>query len=167
VKFNVVLWVAQGFGIGRIPFAPGTFGSLLGLGWFGALLLAGNFWLYLAGTVFGIALSVCLGGAAERVLRQPDPPSVVVDEIAAMPVCFLAWVASDWLRKGQFPKPGQFFSAQNWHLILIIFVLFRLFDILKPWPVRQSQSLPAGCGITVDDLLAALYVAAATLVVFH
>jgi phosphatidylglycerophosphatase A len=84
-----------------------------------------------------------------------------------MPVCFLAWVASDWLRNDHFPKPGQFFSAQNWHLTLIIFVLFRLFDILKPWPVRQSQSLPAGWGITVDDVLAALYVAAATLVVFH
>ena len=167
MKFNVVLWVAQGFGIGRIPVAPGTFGSLLGLGWFGALLLAGNFWLYLAGAVIGIASSVWLGGTAERILRQHDPPSVVVDEIAAMPVCFLAWVASDWLRKGQFPEPGHLFSAQNWRLILIIFVLFRLFDILKPWPVRQSQSLPAGWGITVDDLLAALYVAAATLVVFH
>ena len=111
--------------------------------------------------------SVWLGGAAERILRQPDPPSVVVDEIAAMPVCFLVWVASDWLRQGQFPKAGQFFSGQNWHLTLIIFVLFRLFDILKPWPVRQSQSLPTGWGITVDDLLAALYVAAATVVVFH
>ena len=167
MKFNLVLWVAQGFGIGRIPVAPGTFGALLGLGWFGALLLAGNFWFYLAGTVFGIASSVWLGGAAERILRQHDPPSVVVDEIAAMPVCFLAWVASDWLRKGHFPEPGHLFSAQNWRLILIIFVLFRLFDILKPWPVRQSQSLPAGWGITVDDLLAALYVAAATVVVFH
>ena len=167
MKFNVVLWVAQGFGLGRIPVAPGTFGSVLGLGWFGALLLAGNFWLYLAGTVFGIASSVWLGGAAERILRQPDPPSVVVDEIAAVPVCFLAWVASDWFRKGQVSEPGHFFNGQNWHLTLIIFVLFRLFDILKPWPVRQSQSLPAGWGITVDDLLAALYVAAATVVVFH
>ena len=62
----VRLWIAQGFGIGRIPVAPGTFGSLLGVLWFGLLLLTGNLWLFAAGTLAGIALSVWLCGAAEK-----------------------------------------------------------------------------------------------------
>src|ERR1043165_372016 len=74
-----VLWLAQGFGIGRIPFAPGTFGSILGLGWFALLLLAGNFWIYLGGTILGLAVSVWLCGAGEKILNQKDPGSVVMD----------------------------------------------------------------------------------------
>src|ERR1051325_1313565 len=53
--FSVRLFVAQGFGIGWIPFAPGTFGSLLGLAWFAMLVATGSFWAYLAGAIEGIA----------------------------------------------------------------------------------------------------------------
>ena len=56
---GMILWVAQGFGAGRVPVAPGTFGSLLGLLWFGALLPAGDLWVYVAGTVAGIAAARC------------------------------------------------------------------------------------------------------------
>ncbi len=86
------LWVAQGFGVGRIPVAPGTFGSVAGVLWFGLLLLTGSMWLFIAGTIAAIALSVWLCGAAEKILGQTDPGSVVLDEIAAMPVCFLGLV---------------------------------------------------------------------------
>ena len=152
------LWIAQGFGAGRIPFAPGTFGSILGVGWFALLLASGRFWVLLLGTAAGLALSVWLCGIAERLLAQKDPGSVVLDEIAAMPVCFLAWVGLTSWHTGGLPHPAAMFShGQGW-VTLGVFVAFRFFDILKPWPVRQSQSLPGGWGVTVDDVLAALYV---------
>src|SRR5664280_1187244 len=88
----VKLWIAQGFGIGRIPVASGTFGSVAGVLWFTLLLLTGNLWLFAAGTIAAIALSVWLCGAAEKTLGQTDPGSVVLDEIAAMPVCYLGCV---------------------------------------------------------------------------
>src|SRR5689334_4669160 len=156
---GMILWLAQGFGVGRIPFAPGTFGSGVGLLWFLILMRAGNFWVYLAGVTLGVALSIWVCGEAERILKQTDPSSVVLDEIAAMPVCFLAWVATEWLGKGHLPGPESFCNGQNWPRTALVFVLFRFFDIVKPWPVRQSQKLPGGWGVTVDDLLAAVYVA--------
>lgn len=152
------LWIAQGFGVGRIPFAPGTFGSLVGLVWFGLLLASGNLWLFLIGTIMGLGVSVWLCGYAEQNLRQKDPGSVVLDEITAMPVCFLSWVAMSMRQTGAFPKLDSFISGTNALLPLGVFVAFRVFDIWKPWPVRQSQTLPGGWGVTVDDVLAAGYV---------
>ena len=152
------LWIAQGFGVGRIPFAPGTFGSLVGLVWFGLLLASGNLWLFLLGTIMGLGVSVWLCGYAEQNLRQKDPGSVVLDEITAMPVCFLSWVAMSMRQTGAFPKLDSFISGTNALLPLGVFVAFRVFDIWKPWPVRQSQTLPGGWGVTVDDVLAAGYV---------
>src|SRR5205823_49959 len=93
---TLALWIAQGFGIGRIPIAPGTFGSVLGLAWFALLLHTGNLWLYLLGTVLGLALSVWLSGIAEEILQKKDPSSVVIDEIAAIPVCFSGFIIMFW-----------------------------------------------------------------------
>ncbi len=159
------LWIAQGFGVGRIPLAPGTFGSLLGLLLFALLLLTGSFWLFAAGALAAIAVSVWLCGAAEQVLAQRDPSSVVLDEIVAMPVCFLSWVAVQTWKTGTLPGSAAFFSAHTWPLTLGVFVAFRFFDIAKPWPVYQSQSLPGGWGVTIDDVLAAVYVNVVVLLV--
>lgn len=57
------------------------------------------------------------------------------------------------------PAPAELFSTWNGGLCLAVFALFRVFDIWKPWPVRQSQRFPGGLGVTLDDLLAAVYVA--------
>lgn len=152
------LWVAQGFGVGRIPFAPGTFGSLVGLLWFVLLLAPRNVWLFSAGTLAGIALSVWLCGEGEKILRQKDPGSIVLDEIAAIPVCFVGWVGTLLWKSSLMPGIDDFLGQRKWPLTLGALVAFRFFDILKPWPVRQSQSLPGGWGVTVDDLLAAVYV---------
>jgi phosphatidylglycerophosphatase A len=162
----VKLWVAQGFGVGRIPVAPGTFGSVVGLLWFGLLLMTGNLWLFVAGTIAAIALSVWLCGAAERALGQTDPGSVVLDEIAAMPVCFLGWVAVLAWKTGALPKFADFVSPHTWPLTLGVFAAFRLFDVVKPWPVYQSQSLSGGWGVTIDDVLAAGYVNAVVLLAY-
>jgi len=161
----VKLWIAQGFGVGRVPFAPGTFGSLIGLLWFILLLASANLIVVIAGLVAGVAISVWLCGAAELELRQADPPSVVLDEIVAIPVCFGAWIGMYYWKTGLLPPPGYFFSSKNWLLSLGVVALFRLFDIWKPWPVRQSQSLPGGWGVTVDDVLASVYVSAVVLVI--
>ena len=76
---RLALWIAQGFGIGRIPVAPGTFGSIPGLLWFILLLRTGNLWLFLAGIIAGALLSVWLCGISEKVLGRKDPGSVVLD----------------------------------------------------------------------------------------
>jgi phosphatidylglycerophosphatase A len=161
-----LLWIAQGFGVGRMPFAPGTFGSLVGMLWWALLVLTGNLWLFLAGTFLGLAVSVPICAAGEKILQQKDPGSVVWDEIAAIPLCFVGWIAVVVFKTGSFPTVGYFFSERRWLLTLCVFVLFRLFDVVKPSPVRQSQSLPGGWGVTVDDALAALYVNLVILVAY-
>lgn len=155
----MILFFAQGFGVGRIPFAPGTFGSLVGLLWFAALLTTKRYELYLLGALCGIGLSVWLCGSAERILKQKDPSSVVLDEIIALPFCFLPWVTRQWLARNTLPTFETFLTGQALAATIGIFILFRVFDIWKPWPVRQSQRLPGGWGVTMDDLLAAIYVA--------
>jgi len=160
-----ILWLAQGFGIGRIPVAPGTFGTAVGFAWFALLLMAGNLGLYIVGCFVGLALSVWLCGAGEKILKAKDPGSVVADEIAAIPVCFLAWVVVQLRHTGAFPLPEYFFSKSHLLPTLGVFAAFRLFDVWKPWPVRQSQSFPGGWGVTVDDALAAVYVNLVVLVV--
>jgi phosphatidylglycerophosphatase A len=164
---SIILWLAYGGGVGRIPVAPGTFGSLIGVLWFAILLSVQNFWMFLGGIAAGVLASVPICGKAEEMLQSRDPGSIVLDEICAVPMCFIPWVMSEWLRKGIWPPFETFFGAKTWYLTVIIFVLFRVFDILKPWPVRQSQRLPGGWGVVMDDVLAALYVCALSLIVFH
>ncbi|MFM8468398.1 MAG: phosphatidylglycerophosphatase A [Limisphaerales bacterium] len=155
---SLIVWFAQGFGIGRLKPAPGTWGTLLGLGWFAALVATHSFSVLLAGILASIPICAWICGEAELALRRQDPPSVVLDEIIAVPLCFSAWVWSVFRATGQMPEVSYFFSENHWLGVLAIFAAFRLFDIWKPWPVRQSESLPGGWGVTVDDLLAALYV---------
>jgi phosphatidylglycerophosphatase A len=154
----LIVCIAQGFGIGRVPFAPGTFGSALGLLWCVLLIASGEYWAYLAGTVFGLCASILFCGLAERILEETDPPSVVLDEIVAMPVCFLPWVTVACSRLRGLPPVEQFLTTRAWIWTAVIFVLFRALDVLKPWPIRQSQKLPGGWGVTVDDFLAATVV---------
>jgi phosphatidylglycerophosphatase A len=155
---SFILWIAQGLGSGRIPWAPGTFGSVVGLVWFVFLLAGGSFWLYLIGCVVGIIVSVRFCGLAELILREEDPSSVVLDEIIALPICFATWVGILYFKEGLMPAPEYFFSSKTLPITAAIFALFRLFDIAKPSPIHQSQSLPAGWGVTIDDVLAAIYV---------
>jgi|KBSSwiStaDraftv2_1062776.scaffolds.fasta_scaffold66019_1 phosphatidylglycerophosphatase A len=153
-----IVWLAQGLDVGRIPVAPGTFGSLVGLLWVALLLVSGSLPLYLGGTAAGLMLSVWCCGRAEQILGRSDPGSVVLDEIAALPVCFLPWIIRASNRDGV-PELDVFILHGGWWKTAILFGLFRLFDVLKPWPIRQSQALPGGWGVTIDDFLAATYVA--------
>jgi len=152
------LWIAEGFGSGRVPFAPGTFGSLVGLLWLGALLLPGELWIFVVGAVGGAGFSVWCCGAAEKILQREDPGSVVLDEIVAVPLCFLVPLLSEQVRSNELLTPAWFLGENGWYITLMGFCLFRLFDVWKPWPVGPSQKLRGGWGVTVDDLLAAGYV---------
>ena len=156
--FSPAVWVAQGFGSGRLKPAPGTWGSVVGLLWFVALGAIGSLWAFFGGILLSIPFCVWGCGLAEKALGEKDPGSIVLDEIIAVPLCFSAWVVSQVYATGRMHDVGYFFSGNNWLGVIGIFAAFRLFDIWKPCPVRQSQSLPGGWGVTVDDLLAALYV---------
>jgi phosphatidylglycerophosphatase A len=158
--------MAQGLGVGRIPVAPGTFGSFLGLLWTAVLLWPGHWSVYLAGTNLGIFAAVWLSGRAERLLDLTDPGSVVVDEIVAIPICFAGWLVLNSGRDHALPEPRSLFAHGNMWWTVGIFLAFRFFDVVKPWPVRQSQALPGGWGVTVDDVLAAVYVNVAVFIAF-
>lgn len=155
---NFKLWVAQGFGSGRIPFGPGTWGSLVGLLWFAVLLSFRSPLVFWLGVLLSVRLSVWLCEEAEKILGQKDPGSVVIDEIIAIPLCFGTWLGVLHFKTGTWPGPEYFFSEEKWPMTIAVYVLFRIADISKPWPVYQSQSLPRGWGVTMDDVLAAGYV---------
>jgi phosphatidylglycerophosphatase A len=128
-------------GCGYFPWGPGTLGSLAGIGIAAALHTyahAGRLTL-LALTVVMLAPAVWSAGGVERALNRPDPGIVVIDE-----------VLGQWLTLA-----GA--SALSWKSFLAAFLLFRLFDIWKPWPVRNFERLPGGSGIVADDLAAGAY----------
>lgn len=153
-------WVllAEGFGAGRMPVAPGTAGSVVGVGVFLVLLATGHLGLYLAGTLVLIAVAVPACGEAERVLGRRDPPSVVLDEIVAMPLCYAGWIGQGVVEGRGLPGWGDVVSSSGVMVVGAGFVLFRVFDIWKPGPIRRSQGLPGGWGVVADDVLAALAV---------
>lgn len=138
---RLIVFLATGFGSGRLPYVPGTWGSLVGvfLTWSvidQSLIVK----LLVAGAAFIVGIPLCTA-AAKRLGGSSDPGSVVFDEIVGV-FATLLW----------FP-----WSVTN---ALTGFVLFRLFDMLKPWPIRRFESLPGGLGIMADDLIAGLVAAA-------
>jgi phosphatidylglycerophosphatase A len=155
---KLILFLARGFGTGQIPVAPGTFGAALGMAWFIVLLLPRSPLAFVIALAAGAAISVWICGAAENLLKQTDPASVVLDEIVAVPICFSWWVFEFHSRTGAMPGAAHFFTADTVSMTLGVFVGFRVFDIWKPWPIRQSQKLRGGWGVTADDLMAAVYV---------
>jgi len=156
-KDSLALWIAQGLGSGRIPFAPGTWGSVVGVLWFFLLLAAQSPWVFLIGMLSGVFIAVPVCGKAERLLGEKDPSSVVLDEIVAVPLAMLGYVVVWWQSAGSLPAVSQL--AHWWPALLAGFLLFRLFDVWKPWPIRRLQHLPGGWGVVVDDLAAALLTA--------
>ncbi len=155
--FNFTVWVAKGFGVGSIPRAPGTFGTLLGFPLFALMIWPGELSTLIVGCIAATLVSVWFCGEAEKILKLRDPGSIVIDEIVAIPVCYLGWAA--WLTvKLDAPLTVSYFFLERWPSLIGIFALFRFFDIVKPWPVKGSQKMPGGWGVTIDDILAAGYV---------
>ena len=133
----MIIWrfVATFFYLGKLPFAPGSWGSL------GALLL----WLLLP-VIFSVQLSVIIilfvlgvysSSRIAKYLDDHDPSEVVIDEVVGMGI-------------------SLFMLPHNFWLYLLSFILFRVFDILKPSFIYRIQNLPGGWGIMLDDVLAGL-----------
>ena len=132
---NPVHFLGLGFGSGLIPVMPGTFGSLAAIP---VLLLMQPLplWGFWAVTVLACAVGVYLCGKTARDMQVHDHGSIVWDEIAGMMITFL-------------------FVPISWLSLIAGFVLFRLFDILKPWPINViDQRVHGGTGIMLDDILA-------------
>jgi phosphatidylglycerophosphatase A len=135
--------LATFFGAGRMKPGPGTYGSLAAvLLWFGAAHLFHPDRLALALATAVAALLITLIGipASTIVARESgrqDPGFVVIDEVAGQ------WIALIAMRP-------------DWQHAALALVLFRLFDIWKPWPIRRLEALPAGTGIMLDDVAAGL-----------
>jgi phosphatidylglycerophosphatase A len=131
-------FLALGFGAGLVPFAPGTFGTLVAIPIAIVLRPAGDVVFALA-IVAGFAIGVWAAGVAGRALGDEDHGSIVWDEVVAF-VLVLFFVGDDWRR------------------VAIAFALFRLFDITKPPPIRYvERRLAGGLGVMADDILAAAY----------
>src|SRR4051812_5299663 len=105
MKARLIVWLAQGFGSGRVPITPGTAGSFVGLFWFAALLATKSPIIFCIGVLLSIPLSCFLCGEGEKILKQKDPGSIVMDEIIAIPICFAGWLAFSFFRKGIWPTP--------------------------------------------------------------
>ena len=126
----------------KLP-APGTWGSAAGVAYFWYLFsglgLVGN----IVASLVAAYVAVGLCGEAEVRLNQRDPGQVILDEVVAIPLCFLGW-------------PAIVAVLPVWAALLVGFALFRLFDITKPLGISRLQDLPGGWGVVVDDLAAAL-----------
>ncbi len=133
-------------GLGRLPRMPGTWGSLGALGLYGLL-----FHLFGPGRAFGllvfavVLVSFPLCAEAERQLQTTDPPQVVWDEFAGLGLALIPLML--WPGNAGFPWTG----------FALLFGLFRLFDVLKPPPIRWVEGRFGGWSVTLDDLIAGVY----------
>lgn len=136
---RVAFLIATGVYCGYAPLAPGTVGAAAGVGLY--LLACGARWsaaVLLVGATLLLGAGVWAATVAARRLGQQDPRVVVVDEIVGMLVTF-----------GDLAPGGVG--------LVIGFLLFRLFDVLKPYPADRLERLPGGWGIMADDIVAGLY----------
>lgn len=135
---RAVHWLAQGFGAGRLPYAPGTFGTLAAVPIY--LLLMGLVpWLYGVVVLLLFALGVWAASVTGRDLGAHDHPSIVLDEVVGFLIT-------------------MFLAPPGWVWIVVGFALFRLFDIWKPYPISLvDRRLENGLGCMLDDALAGVY----------
>jgi phosphatidylglycerophosphatase A len=135
---RLALIIATCAGIGRIPFAPGTFGSIPGILLAVALHWYGCVWLEIAVIAAVFAVGVWAATQAERAFALIDPGPVVIDEVLGMLVT-VAFI------------PVSVTGA------LIGFFVFRVCDVVKPFPARRLEKLPGGYGVMGDDFMAGLW----------
>ena len=130
--YAVIKFLATGCYLGLIPKAPGTFGTLLGILLSYLFLSLGEYGYYIATLLF-IFLSIVIAELYDRTLKEHDHQTIVIDEVAGYLVAFIG-------------LPFQIF----W--IVLAFLLFRFFDVLKPFPINRLDRIRGGLGIVLDDL---------------
>ena len=151
---RLAILLATGLGIGFVPIAPGTFGSLLGVVICYVLIQAFKFAPHLLqNALLAVCVLLAIGGTwaatrAERVFNRKDAGQIVIDEVCGQLITFV------------FLAPAMVQLGGKWRLALAAgFVLFRLFDIFKPWPIKRLEGLGGGLGVMADDVLAGIYAA--------
>ena len=133
---RVALAIATVLGVGHVPFAPGTFGSAVGvLVWW---LLPASPLAHGAAIVILFVLGAWSAGVAEWKLGTTDPSVVVIDEVMGMLLTL-------------------FLNPVGWLGALGAFLLFRIADVVKPYPSNRLERLPGGIGVMADDAMAAVY----------
>lgn len=132
---RLIVFIAYGFGMGKMPIIPATFGSLIGVLIF--LLASCNLILYLLITISITILGIKIAGIAEKESKIRDDRRIVIDEVAGFLITMIS-----------IPD-----SITN---LFLGFFIFRLLDILKPPPIRALQRLNGGLGIMADDVLAGI-----------
>lgn len=132
------LFIATCGYLGYVPVAPGTFGSALGLLLFFAIRASGSPAVEIGTILAVLALGVWSGTVAEEHFGGVDPGPVVLDEVAGMLITLAL-------------LPVNAAGA------IVGFFVFRLLDVVKPWPAGRLESLPGGLGVMADDAMAALY----------
>lgn len=136
---TVALLLASVGRIGFFPIAPGTVGSAAGVGLWIALMAAGAGPMAVAAAAAVLfLLGAWAATRAARLLQTEDPGPVVIDEVVGMLVSLVALPAT-------------------WQVGLAGFILFRVFDVLKPWPADRLEHVPDGWGIMLDDVMAGVY----------
>jgi phosphatidylglycerophosphatase A len=149
------------FGLGWLPLCPGTWGSLPPTIIFALLChFKTPAWVIsVVMTVLAMAGSIICVRFAPSIIAatgKKDPREVVADEFAGQALTFLIVPLIPW--------NVPFLTTQNWAVVSLGFLLFRLFDIVKPWPIYKLEKLPSGWGILADDVLAGVYAAAILLI---
>ncbi len=143
--------IATVFGVGRFPVAPGTIASVIALPLAWLIATAGGnwgrLWLLMA-AIFVNALGCWACELYSNETKVKDPSECVIDEVAGQ------WIACAF-------APTSLFAYA------IAFILFRLFDILKPWPASAAERLPGGLGIMADDVVAGLMAGVIIAVLAH
>jgi phosphatidylglycerophosphatase A len=136
-------------GVGYLPLMPGTFGSLLAVAIF-LLFLRGSVVLVLIAIIAVTFAGIWAGSRTEALLGRKDPGRVVVDEVAGQLIALF---------------PLMFFKSWSIAAVIVSFILFRFFDIVKPYPANRLQELKGGLGIMCDDLVAGAYASVITAIV--
>ncbi len=152
-------------GVGYLPLAPGTWGSLVGIGVYVLVRAAAMKFFFTVGAArnfnllhvyygvvaleLAVAVMITLVGIwaaarTEKLSGRKDPGKVVIDEVAGQ---FIALI------------PVPFVLGSFWWAAILAFILFRFFDIVKPYPARSLESLESGLGIMADDIVAGAYAA--------
>ena len=203
-KPRLALAIATALGVGYIPKAPGTFGSLVGIAVailthpVSLTVIIG--FLFFSGVGLGIDMPMLRGHSAPVLLLVPslvalvivglvgvwsssrvanyaglnDPQYVVIDEVSGMHLTLLLAIVPLGLPTQLLPADEasvfalySALSLLNWKYLLLGFILFRVFDIWKPWPIRRLEKLPGGWGIMADDWMAGIYAAILLRVALH
>ncbi len=137
IKRNLIIMLATFFGIGYLPFCPGTFASFAAIGVY--FLIEGlSIFIQIVIISLFIFLGMWASHYAEIILRNNDPKIVVIDEVVGylITMCFIPF---------------------NIAVALTGFFLFRFYDILKPFPIKRIEKFPGGPGIILDDIIAGIY----------